>query len=56
MAHLPRSDSAWVSAQWKNRVPEPQGPEHGIDNPQTGYLRFLMDKYLQSKVRVRLPP
>jgi hypothetical protein len=52
MPHPLRPDSAFVSAQWKNRVPEPQGPPHGVDNPQTGYLRFLLDKYLQGKVGI----
>jgi hypothetical protein len=42
---------AWVSADFKNRVPEPPGPSQGPDSPQTGYLRFLLDKYLQGKAR-----
>ena len=45
---------AWVSAGFKNRVPEPLSPEKGPDSPQTGYLRFLLDQYLQRKASERL--
>ena len=53
MPPLPgRPGSAWVSAQWKNRVPEPGDAAHAGDagaSPQAGYLRYLLDQYLHSK-------
>jgi hypothetical protein len=54
MAGRSPQPAAWVSAGFKNRVPEPPSPDSGPDSPQTGYLRFLLDQYLQRKASARL--